>query len=322
MKQVPVKSTGDTLSADEYSLCTSQESQNQVVNSDITLNQSDLNQLTESTNRIANNSLTYEDITGVASNNYQLSQTTQFLNTIITQYSQGMALFFSVVIANTGAVTLNVNGISAATLLNVDASPIIAGQLTPGVINYVKFVGSNFILSPFNATDLAFQAQLANQTGGTEGDRLVGHTGETVFNAINDRPTSAALASTSGAGLIGNLPVTIQPYTTVQAYQANTPRKIAAFSFTAGLNGTPIYGFDTGVVAGNNRIVTMSFSIASVLSKITVTGNTTSGGGGAAIFEARYLDESGGKSRIEILQRDTSLNPVEDAAVVEVTQYP
>ena len=73
MKQVPIKQTGDTLSADEYSLCTSQECQNQVENTTQALTDGNLEQLTQSTNRIANNSLVFQDVTGGPSNNYILS---------------------------------------------------------------------------------------------------------------------------------------------------------------------------------------------------------------------------------------------------------
>lgn len=185
MKQVPTKTTGDTLSADEYSLCTSQECQNQVENTDQTLSDSNLNQLTQSTNRIANNALTFNDVTGGPSNNYILSEFTQFSNITLTSLFQGMAIIFEAIEANSGAVTLNVNALGAIPLINIDGSPLEANQLVPGVVNYVKFVGTNFILAPFNATDLAFQIALASQSSGSEGSLLVGNTDESVKASLS-----------------------------------------------------------------------------------------------------------------------------------------
>ncbi len=47
-----------------------------------------------------------------------------------------------------------------------------------------------------------FKVDLADETASTEGTRLVGHTGQTSFDAINARTTIASLAATTGATLV------------------------------------------------------------------------------------------------------------------------
>lgn len=202
MKEVPVKNDGDELSADEYSLCTSQECQNQVRNTAQTLSEANIEQLTQSTIRLAANAVGYEDTGGVP-DNYLLSLRTTFSNAAPTSLFVGFNIFFEVDNANTGAVTINVESLGAKSLLNNDVSQLSADQLVPDTINYAFYDGTNFVLVPLNATDASFKAALANETPPNQGDKLVGHTGETVFSAIDARPTSTTLAADTGAALIG-----------------------------------------------------------------------------------------------------------------------
>ena len=69
------------------------------------------------------------------------------------------------------------------------------------------FDGTNtyWALVDFSASD-QLAAELANENPGDEGDRLVGHTGETVYSAINNRVQTALLAASgasAGSSLVG-----------------------------------------------------------------------------------------------------------------------
>lgn len=155
MKEVPQKNTGDELSADEYSLCTSLECQNTVLNTDQTLNENNLNQQTQAIVRIGNLSSTFKDQTGMVSNNYILTLDTAFNQCNFTTYFEGMTLQFIVDNVNTGSVTLNIDSLGAVPLLNSSNTALTGGELLPNVVHYVKYVGTNFVLYNYNSGDIA-----------------------------------------------------------------------------------------------------------------------------------------------------------------------
>jgi len=68
------------------------------------------------------------------------------LNASYTAYFQGMYFAAEVNITNTGAVTINVNGISAQTVVNQNGDALIAAELTAGAIHEFRYDGTNFQL--------------------------------------------------------------------------------------------------------------------------------------------------------------------------------
>jgi len=242
MKDVPTKNTGDELSANEYSLCTSQECQNQVKNTGQTLSEANLEQLTQSTVLVGNNAIGYEDTTGVVSNNYLLSVRTQFNNVAPTSLFNGFNIFFEVVNANTGDVTLNVESLGVTSLVDSQTQQLAADTLVPNTTNYAFYDGTNFVLGLINATDAAFKAALADQDISTQGDKLVGHTGETVFSAINARPTSTTLSANGGAALIGT--------TSSDTVQDELDKTLITIAFGGTDNSTLLFGSGVSFIKG------------------------------------------------------------------------
>lgn len=59
---------------------------------------------------------------------------------------EGLALSFKNVTANTGSVTLNVNGLGAKTIIKANGKALSSGNLKAGSIYTVRYNGTNFIL--------------------------------------------------------------------------------------------------------------------------------------------------------------------------------
>ncbi len=64
----------------------------------------------------------------------------------LTSYVGGLLMRFNIASANTGATTINVNGLGAMNLLNVDGSSLTPGQLSLGSSCLGYFDGANVIL--------------------------------------------------------------------------------------------------------------------------------------------------------------------------------
>lgn len=68
------------------------------------------------------------------------------LNPAPAAYVDGMALAFKNMTQNTGAVTINVNGLGAKSILKSNGSALASGNLKAGSIYTVRYNGTNFIL--------------------------------------------------------------------------------------------------------------------------------------------------------------------------------
>lgn len=63
-----------------------------------------------------------------------------------TAYTRGMTLSFVVVNTNTGAVTIDVDGLGAKEITFAGSAPLIAGQLTAGAMVVIEYDGTRFQL--------------------------------------------------------------------------------------------------------------------------------------------------------------------------------
>lgn len=70
----------------------------------------------------------------------------------ISGYVEGMSFTFKALAANTGAVTINVDGVGAVSLVNTSGSPLNAGDLKSGSINIIIYDGTNFQLIGIGTT--------------------------------------------------------------------------------------------------------------------------------------------------------------------------
>lgn len=75
----------------------------------------------------------------------------------------GLNVLVKATAANTGAATLNLNGLGAVNILNVDGSALVANEITSGMILDLLYDGTEFILLNGNAT----AAAIGNLMGGS-----------------------------------------------------------------------------------------------------------------------------------------------------------
>lgn len=98
------------------------------------------------------------------------------LNPAPTSLVEGFALSFKNVTQNTGAVTLNVNGLGAKSVLKANGTALASGNLKANSIYTVRFNGTSFILQGEGGeygTAMAADV-LLGKTFGTEGGVLPG----------------------------------------------------------------------------------------------------------------------------------------------------
>ncbi|TBY93586.1 hypothetical protein E0H35_25675 [Rhizobium leguminosarum bv. viciae] len=62
-----------------------------------------------------------------------------------TAYTVGMRVVLLIALANTGAVTLNLNGLGAKAVTKVDGSALMANHLTPGLVD-LEYDGTKFLV--------------------------------------------------------------------------------------------------------------------------------------------------------------------------------
>lgn len=85
------------------------------------------------------------------------------LKSPITSYVEGQALYFKTLAANTGPVTLDVDGLGAINVVNRDGTALNASTLPAGSLNLVQFDGINFQLLVSSGGGVAV-AEIQNQT--------------------------------------------------------------------------------------------------------------------------------------------------------------
>lgn len=69
------------------------------------------------------------------------------MNPAIASYTEGLTVRFKVAITNTGAATLNINGVGAVSIKRPGGENLSAGDLTAGMIVEITYDGSNFRLT-------------------------------------------------------------------------------------------------------------------------------------------------------------------------------
>ena len=64
----------------------------------------------------------------------------------ITTYETGMAIYFRANTANTGASTLNINGLGAITIVKAVSTALSDNDILEGMLCLVIYDGTNFVL--------------------------------------------------------------------------------------------------------------------------------------------------------------------------------
>lgn len=202
MKEVAPKTTNESYSAEEYSTGgPNEELQGLIPTTLQSFDAGDQTQVGQAIARIASTILDYVD-TGVV-NAYLLALTNPFYD--LGAYLDGFLLTFTPLNVNTGASTVNVNGLGVTPIVNVSGGALTGNEIQALATNYLKYDLANdeFVLLQVNAVDFALTAQLANNTDPT-GASLIGIESQGVSTDLQTAANSWMLASGSVASN-GNL---------------------------------------------------------------------------------------------------------------------
>lgn len=77
------------------------------------------------------------------------------LNPVPKEYKEGMTIAFKNITQNTGAVTLNVNGLGAKPVKKPNGKDLVAGNLKANSVYTVRYNGTNFILQGSDSSGTA-----------------------------------------------------------------------------------------------------------------------------------------------------------------------
>jgi len=73
------------------------------------------------------------------------------LSPVPTAYTTGMRIVFKADVANTGAATLNVNSLGAKSILHIDGTALVDGDIAANSLNTVVYDGTQFLLQSQSA---------------------------------------------------------------------------------------------------------------------------------------------------------------------------
>jgi hypothetical protein len=125
--------------------------------------------------------------TGGSANAYTAS-----FNPALTAYTEGVAIAVKINAANTGASTININGLGAKSIRDPRGNTLTAGKFTAGSIYTLRYNGTNFILQGEGATGNATASNLlSGKTASTDAGEITG----TMPNRAGDNANLASSVS-------------------------------------------------------------------------------------------------------------------------------
>ena len=156
----------------------------------------------------------------------------------LTTYTTGNAFNFVVATTNTGAVTINVDGLGAKAITKSGSTALVAGDLVAGTMVYIVYDGTRFQLVFGNVFDNLNVSGTATFSG------AVSISGVTTMKSIKEGTTVSATAAT---GTI-NFDVITQP---VLYYTSN-----ASANWTMNFRGSSTVSLDSLMAVGETATVT------------------------------------------------------------------
>lgn len=186
MEQIPLKTDGDTYTSSEFNNVESQEPQNLVLGAGLVLDPNNLTQMKEAAHIVSSFSISYTDSGAV--NAYVL---TNVSGVAITEYIEGMSCSFTTVNTNTGASTVDVNGLGAVPIINADGSPLSGSEILNTIVNRIVYVSGNFVLVIIDGLDVELRNELLSTSTPT-GVSIIGTT-----NALIEQMNRRAFARIS-----------------------------------------------------------------------------------------------------------------------------
>lgn len=172
MEEVDSKVTNDNYTADQYTKGgPNEELQGLIPTTEQTFSTGDQTQVGQAITRIASTTLNYKD-TGIV-NAYLLSPVKSFYD--LGALIDGFLLTFTPLFSNTGAATVNVNGLGIKAIVDVSGAALTGGEIQALATSYLSYDLSNdrFVLLQLNAVDFALKAELA-ATSDPTGASIIG----------------------------------------------------------------------------------------------------------------------------------------------------
>lgn len=188
-----------------------------------------------------------------------------------TAYATGQVFRFKADVANTGAATLNVNGLGAKTIVKNVSSTLITGDIDAGKIIEVVYDGTNMVMqSPTAAPALYSTGQTSRASATGTGTQTIAHglgvTPRMIVINYNGHCTSNA-ADTIGTGTATS---TSSENCSYSVYQ-NLP-------ITRGQNNAAI------IVVQNDASTDMFVATVSALDATNITLDFTTNTGGGTVY--------------------------------------
>ena len=177
----------------------------------------------------------------------------------LTTYTTGNAFNFVVATTNTGAVTINVDGLGAKAVTKSGSTPLVAGDLVAGTMVYIVYDGTRFQVVFSNVFDNLNVSGTATFSG------AVAISGVTTLKSMKEGTTVSATAAT---GTI-NFDVITQP---VLYYTSN-----ASGNWTVNFRGSSTISLDSLMAVGETLSVTFMATQGSTAyynSAVTIDGSS------------------------------------------------
>ena len=171
--------------------------------------------------KIAQGRVTYAADTGVA------NALVASLDPAPTSYSAGLEVTVKIAVTNTGASTLNVNGLGAKTILRPNGAAVGAGDLTAGYVLKMAYDGTNFRMIGVSETTVASYVTAA---------------GTSATNAAASATAAAASATAAAASASAAATSATNAASSATAAAASAASAAAAVSGYAALAGAAFTG--------------------------------------------------------------------------------
>lgn len=192
--------------------------------------------------------------TAGSANTYTLT-----LSPALAAYAAGVCVSVKINVANTGASTINVNGLGAKAILDSKGAALIANKLRLDVVYTLRYNGTSFILQGEGGdygTAVASEV-LATKTIGTDAGIVTG----TMVNRSGSSPTATSTGAPGGGNLDFQVPVGYYDGATslrandadfiapnfradknVYGLQGSMPVRAGAHTAAASVDGTSVVG--------------------------------------------------------------------------------
>lgn len=212
------------------------------------------------------------------------------LNPAMASYVEGVAVAVKINVSNTGASTININGLGAKSIRDAKGNTLTAGKLLANSIYTLRYNGSNFILQGEGASGNALASDLlSGKTASTDAGEITG-----------TMPNRASNVNAQGSSISGTT-IRLRPYAGYYPGDAGNSVQLSDPNFVAAniKSGVSIFGL-TGQM-GSPPVLQIydtpgnfNFTVPAGVYLLTVFVGGGAGGTGSRQYSNQYLSGTGG----------------------------